>query len=101
MRRQLRLTGEADLSPMGAPGYVPGYRPGETPTDPLAAIELGSEETLTSPPFCPPGFPTDYINYAPFQRWSWFGKYLTYPTSTVGKLFFRVPGRVHLHAPPR
>ena len=79
----------------GTPGYAPGYRPGETPTDPLAAVEVeeSSEEALTSPPFNSPGSPTDWNNYPPFQRWSWFGKYLTYPTSTVGKLFFTIPGQ--------
>ena len=83
---------EEGLSSGGTPGYAPGFRPGETPTDPQAAIEMGSPEALASPPFSPPGFPTDYVNYAPFQRWSWFGKYTTYPTSTVGKLFFRTGG---------
>lgn len=78
----------------GTPSFVPGYRPGETPTDPLAAteVEQSSEEALTTPPFSSPGFSTDWNNYPPFQRWSWFGRYLTYPTSTVGKLFFTIPG---------
>jgi len=78
----------------GPPSFVPGYKPGETPTDPLAAVEVkqSSEEALTSPPFSSPGFSTDWNNYPPYQRWSWFGRYLTYPTSTVGKLFFTLPG---------
>jgi len=28
----------------------------------------------------------------PFSRWTWFGRYLTYPISTVGKLFFTKGG---------
>jgi V8-like Glu-specific endopeptidase len=84
--------GEEDFSPAGTPGFALGYRPGESPTDPQKVYEVGSEEALTTPPFSGPSFSTDYINYAPFQRWSWFGKYLTYPISTIGKLFFSIPG---------
>jgi len=38
--------------------------------------------------------PSDPLNgpYAPFQRWTWFGRYLTYPTATIGKLFFSLNG---------
>lgn len=73
-----------------------GLAPGYDPTAPLAAfakaVAAGPIQRMTSPPFSPPANPTDYGNYAPFQRWTHFGRYTTYPISTVGKLFFSLGG---------
>jgi V8-like Glu-specific endopeptidase len=85
------------------PGYSPGWRPRTRKPDPtlqyevvpgpgLRGVSPGGVQPQTSPPFSPPGFPTDFDNYAPFQRWTWLGKYVTYPISTIGKLFFTQPG---------
>ncbi len=41
----------------------------------------------------PPSHPVDYANYGKFQRWTWFGKYTTYPTSTIGKMFYTYDGQ--------
>lgn len=82
------------------PGFAPGWKPGKkpqpdanaaieiTPEDALASVLQGYEQPQTSPPFSPPASPTDFGNYAPFQRWTWDGNYRQYPVSTVGKLFF-------------
>ncbi len=40
----------------------------------------------------PPANPVDYPGYGKFARWTWYGNYLTFPTSTIGKLFFTIPG---------
>jgi len=47
----------------------------------------------TTPPFSPPGFPTDFANYAPFQRFTYGGTLTRFPISTVGKLFFTQLGQ--------
>lgn len=39
-----------------------------------------------------PSNPIDYANYGRFQRWTWYGRYLTYPTSTIAKMFFTQNG---------
>ncbi|MDH3694329.1 MAG: hypothetical protein OER96_07145 [Gammaproteobacteria bacterium] len=83
------------------PGIAHGWVPGSGPmTDPTVGITLEEDD---------PGYaaatggsslaafisaPTNPLNgpYGPFQRWTWFGKYLTYPTSTIGKLFFDTTG---------
>lgn len=87
-----------------APRYTPGWKPGSGPQpDPRTAYEvttgsppydqlIGYTDPQTYPPFSPPSSPTDYINYAPFERWTWYGFYLAYPTSTIGKLFFTQNG---------
>ena len=96
----------SSLSPLpsgAVPGFSPGWRPGAPNPDPtvsydivpgadLAGLRTGAAQPQTTPPFSPPSTPTDFDNYAPFQRWTWPGRYLTYPTSTLGKLFFTQPG---------
>jgi V8-like Glu-specific endopeptidase len=83
-------TQSAVSAPAGAPGFVSGWRPGSGPQpSPFASTSGGFDQTLTTPPFAAPGFPTDFINYAPFQRFTWGGSLFTFPIGTVGKLFFR------------
>jgi V8-like Glu-specific endopeptidase len=72
------------------PGAVSGYDPAEglaAFARRMAAGPIIPRQPMVSPPFTGPGFPTDYINYSPFQRYTHFGSYFTYPVSTVGKLF--------------
>jgi hypothetical protein len=38
-----------------------------------------------------PSHPTDYVNYGKFQRWTMHGKYVGWPRSIHGKLFFSLP----------
>jgi V8-like Glu-specific endopeptidase len=92
---------EIELSPDAIPGYAPGWVPGSRAAQPDSSLQFdislndpmhdlirGWVQPQTSPPFVPPGFPTDYNNYAPFQRFTWDYPYTQYPVSTVGKLFF-------------
>ncbi len=85
----------------GDPMVIPGWNPasGRPQPEPGARIEveLGStrtaaQPTYTVPPGSPPANPIDYANYGPFQRWTHFGRYLTYPRSVIGKLFFTQNG---------
>jgi hypothetical protein len=76
------------------------------PPHPLTRYELDGKQWKNSAPFpgrlgfgvepmafgSPPANPVDYPNYGKFARWTWYGNYLTYPTSTIGKLFFTIPG---------
>lgn len=91
------------FGPGEGPGYAPGWRVGggAQPTasakvqigrdDPQALA--GFEQVQTTPPFVPPATPTDFVNYAPFQRFTWQqSNNLVYPLSTVGKLFFTQRG---------
>lgn len=84
--------------PRGEPGFAPGWSPGGGP-QPTAdtAFQIGDgtfagmttfgvEPQHGSAPTLPSGA------YAPFQRWTWYGNYLAFPTSTVGKLFFTLGG---------
>jgi V8-like Glu-specific endopeptidase len=95
----------AELPLDASVGYAPGWRPGRgpqpgpdahielTPDDPLYEYLMGGEQLQTSPPFAAPGFPADYGNYAPFNRFTWNqGNTQGYPTSVVGKLFFTQSG---------
>lgn len=75
-----------------APGLAPGYDPDRALASFAAVVQRAPIQLMTSPPFAPPANPTDYGNYAPFQRWNQFGKYTTFPISTVGKLFFTQNG---------
>jgi V8-like Glu-specific endopeptidase len=56
-------------------------------------LGLSTDLIQTAPPFSPPGSPTDFANYAPFQRFTWSGSLTLYPVSTVGKLFFTQNGQ--------
>ena len=89
---------EAQAAP---PGYVPGWIPGTGPqpdptvgytideNSPLYGLATGqvSEGVYGSAPTNPLSGP-----YPPYQRWTWFGRYTTYPTSMVGKLYFDTDG---------
>ncbi len=92
--------------PDALPGLSPGWRPGGgpqpgpgalielSPGDPVYASSTGGNQLQTSPPFAPPANPTDFGNYAPFNRFTWHGgNYLIYPISVVGKLFFTQNGQ--------
>ncbi len=106
----------SSLSPDMKPGYAPGWNPksGLPMPDPRTRIEITSDQ----PPYSAgagsgttmatseginqagtqpqhgttissgPGSPTDYAGYAPFQRTAFAGRYLTFPRSTIGKIFF-------------
>jgi len=96
---------EIELYPDAVPGYAPGLdprskasqqdasEPFEISLDEMYNLTQGVVQPQTSPPFVPPGFPTDYNNYAPFQRFTWDYPYTQYPVSTVGKLFFTQNGK--------
>jgi len=85
-------------SPPGPPGFSPGWAPASglpqpdpgteyviEPGHPLYAVATGQ---LAAPQHGTK--PTNPLSgpYGPFQRWTWYGRYLTYPTATIGKLFF-------------
>jgi V8-like Glu-specific endopeptidase len=72
----------------------PGFAPGAPPSlaFQLGAAQKADVQPQTTPPFVPPATPTDFGNYSPFQRWTHFGNYNTYPISTIGKLFFTQRG---------
>ena len=84
----------------GPPGFSPGWAPGSGPQpEPYEEYEITPGDLLHSgaigrriPQHGPK--PSDPLNgpYGPFQRWTWFGRYLTYPTSAHGKLFFSLNG---------
>ncbi len=95
---------------LGNPGFAPGWDPrsGLEPPDPLTRYEIIAGDPAfgwywaeqdarlraTSPQICgtPPANPVDYYGYGKFARWTWYGNYLSFPTSTIGKLFFTKPG---------
>lgn len=83
-------TSSENGSPRGPFGFAPGWDPesGSPQPSPNASFQSTSAQPQTSPPFSPPANPTDFGNYSPFQRWTKDGKYTSYPTSTIGKLFF-------------
>lgn len=96
----------AELSPDEVPGLAPGWRPGLrrqpgpderieiSSDDPLYQVLTGGDQLQTAPPFSPPSSPTDFGNYAPFNRFTWQQANNTvYPISTVGKLFFTQRGQ--------
>jgi hypothetical protein len=90
------------------PGFAPGWDPksGLEPPDPLTRYELDDEQWASFAAYLegqarangpaafgsPPANPVDYPGYGKFARWTWYGNYLTFPTSTIGKLFFTKPG---------
>lgn len=81
--------------PVGAAaGVVNGYDPTRARAKALAGLmSTIIAQPMVSPPFAPPANPTDYNDYAPFQRYTHFGSYFTYPISTIGVLYFVVPGQ--------
>jgi V8-like Glu-specific endopeptidase len=103
---EVAISPQAGLPVEASPGFALGWRPGRapqpdagsrieiTPDNPLYQVFFGGEQPQTSPPFSPPSTPTDYGNYAPFNRFTWHdGAYLVYPMSAVGKLFFTQRGQ--------
>lgn len=85
----------------GTPGFAPGWAPGQGAqpgADVAYALTPDTMEWMATNGFdaLPQhgGVPTSPATgpYAPFQRWTWFGNYLAYPTSTIGKLFFTLGG---------
>lgn len=84
------------------PGAYPGLRPGWDPRSDMPKptqnsvknFQPGTQEyalAMAAPALTfgsGPANPVDYGNYGPFQRWTWFGRYLTYPMAVVGKYFF-------------
>jgi hypothetical protein len=84
-----------------APGWAPGHAPQPdshlqfevTPDSALRGLLTADAEPQTSPPFSPPSSPTDFGNYAPFQRFTWGGSLTQYHVSTLGKLFFTQRGQ--------
>jgi V8-like Glu-specific endopeptidase len=83
---------EMDINslPMEPPLIIPGWNgEGLEPDFEPIELDIAGVEPDVSPPFAsPPSSPTDYCNYAPFQRFNFPGAYMRYPRSTVGKLFF-------------
>lgn len=83
------------------PGYFEGWDPKSGKIPPKSgsnvlqlspsAITQSTSTSLTSFGSAPAN-PLDYSNYGPFQRWTWYGNYLTFPTSTIGKMFFKQDG---------
>jgi Trypsin len=88
----------ADAYPMLIPGWNPkSGKPQPTkdnwlvfgPGDPqYAAATAIAPRSFGSPP----ANPTDYANYGKFQRWSWWARYQSWPTSVIGKMFFSQGG---------
>lgn len=87
------------------PSFAPGWAPDSGNPQPAseALLELVPQSAMhsglsraftakTTPLFTAPTTPTDYKNYAPFNRWTWDGDYRTFPVSTIGKLFFSQNG---------
>src|SRR5689334_3464855 len=62
----------APSEPLGTPGAAPGSPPksGVRPQG-AASTTKSFDQVQTFPPFSPPSSPTDFANYAPFQRFTW------------------------------
>lgn len=84
------------VSTGAAPGALPGWNPQSGLAQPTwsDAIEFESpDQSVSSQSFgSAPSNPVDYDNYGKYQRWTWYGRYLTYPTSVIGKMFFSQGG---------
>ena len=75
------------VQPVGKPGLARGT----LPVSKSGSLTIDDSWVGADPQYTPPGnWSTSYPG--PFQRWTWFGRYLTYPTSTIGKLFFTQNG---------
>lgn len=80
---------------VGVPGLVNGTFPKQkydsevvyNQTSAEGASSQGSEPQYGGPPG---NWSTSYPG--PFQRWTWMSRYLTFPVSTIGKLFFTQNG---------
>jgi hypothetical protein len=90
----MQVTGTQALAAGATPRLVAGYDPARAAAKALAGLaQTLIAQPMTSPPFVPPATPTSYSDYAPFQRYTHFGNYFTYPISTVGVLYFVIPGQ--------
>lgn len=74
---------------VGPPGSIRGQPPQADYSGLLAEPVTHGEGGPLADPFFTGPTSDEPSQYAPFQRWTWYGRYLTYPTSTIGKLFFR------------
>lgn len=77
----------------GPPVSISGATPGMARTNSALIGRIVSEPPLLSQPLdfgVAPSNPRDGP-YGPFQRWGQQGAFVTYPISTVGKLFFNIP----------
>jgi len=87
-----------DAYPMMLPGWNPDSDEPMPTFDDLIEIEPDDayyDQIMGVTPMSwgsGPSYPTDYANYGPFQRWTWYGRYMTFPTSVIGKLFYRQNG---------
>jgi V8-like Glu-specific endopeptidase len=82
------------LPPDAVPSFAPGFKPGSAPEQDSSAIfKIAGSQPHASAPFGPPANPTDFANYAPFQRYRFPFKFTQYPMSTIGKLFFSRGGQ--------
>lgn len=88
------VTDEDQLPEGAVPGYAPGWSGKGPKPDPTVTYTLDDIDPLASPPFGSPSSSTDYINFAPYDRWTWYGNYSKQSTSYIGKLF----GRTHTGA---
>lgn len=84
-------------STSGVPGVVNGHPPGGGASNSTIftfSQNHGSSQASSTPQAFGPGpsNPTDYDNYGPFQRFKMHGKYLVWPRSVHGKLFFTLGG---------
>ncbi len=90
------VSATAGLPEDAVPMMMPGWHPKSgLPVPDKTSIKLIPQNTqrsgYTPQPLTfgsPPSNPTDYANYGKHQLWTWYGRYLTYPTSIHGKLFF-------------
>ncbi len=79
------------------PGFAPAWSPdsGEPPPSPDDSFQLNFEPDAFDIALMTFGVaPTDPVNgpYGPFQRWSMHGKYVQWPRSVHGKLFYTQGG---------
>ncbi|MDH3694327.1 MAG: hypothetical protein OER96_07135, partial [Gammaproteobacteria bacterium] len=94
---------QAGITDGAIPKLMPGWNPASglpqptenalieiTPDNPLHAQLLSGQETQAFG--SPPANPVDYANYGKHQRWTWYGKYTSFPTSTIAKMFFTQNG---------
>jgi len=101
-----RVSVQSTVSNRGADAYptlIPGWDPTSGQPQPtLQSMRVFAPGTSayqkimgTAQPMAfgsAPTNPVDYANYGRFQRWTWYGRYLTYPTSTIVKMFFSQNG---------
>ena len=90
------ISGQAQADPE-PPGILPGWNPASGKPQPTLADAVTypaqGPQLIAGQAFgSPPSNPVNYSNYGKFNRWTWYGRYLTYPTSVIGKLFFTLGG---------